>query len=50
MWQMRGRRWLGWQNLEDSGRVTAVLGYACRSNGVGRSVERTWQKQFVTSV
>ena len=39
-----------WQNLEDSGRVTAVLSYACRSSGVGRSVERIWQKWFVTSV
>ena len=38
-----------WQNLEDSERVTAVLSYACRSSGVGRSVERVWQKRFVTS-
>ena len=38
-----------WQNLEDSERVTAVLSYAC-STGVGRSVERIWQKWFVTSV
>ena len=41
---------VGWQNLEDSERVTAVLSYACRSSGVGRSVEGIWQKQFVTSV
>ena len=39
-----------WQNLEDSERVTAVLSCACRSSGVGRSVERIWQKRFVTSV
>ena len=39
-----------WQNLEDSGRVTAVLSYACRSGGVGRILEKIWQKRFVTSV
>ena len=38
------------QNLEDSERVTALLSCACRSGGVGRSVERIWQKGFVTSV
>ena len=39
-----------WQNLEDSRRVTAVLSYACRSSGVGRIMEKIWQKRFVTSV
>ena len=39
-----------WQNLEDSGRVTAVLSYACRSSGIGRILEKIWQKWFVTSV
>ena len=39
-----------WQNLKDGGRVTAVLSYACRSSGVGRIVEKIWQKRFVTSV
>ena len=38
------------QNLEDSERVTALLRCACRSGGVGRSVERIWQKGFLTSV
>ena len=38
-----------WQNLKDSGRVTAVLSYACRSSGVGRSVEKIWKKRFVIS-
>ena len=47
--RLRREKVVEWQNLEDSGRVTAVLSYACRSSGVGRSVERIWQKRFVTS-
>ena len=37
-----------WQSTEDDERVAAVLSYACRDNGVGRSVEKMWQKFFVT--
>ena len=29
-------------------RVAAVLGYACRDNGVGRSAEKMWGKRFMT--
>ena len=36
-----------WQSLDDSERVTVVLSYACSDVGVGRSVERMWQKRFV---
>ena len=37
-----------WQNMEDSERARAVLSYACRSSGIGGSVERIGtQKQVV---
>ena len=36
-----------WQNMGNDERVVAVLSYACRDNGVGRSVEM-WRKRFMT--
>ena len=35
-----------WQSMEDDERVAAVLSYACRDDGVGRGVEKMWQKHF----
>ena len=37
-----------WPSMEDDKRVAAVFSYACRDNGVGRSVEKMWQKRFMT--
>ena len=37
-----------WQSMEDDKRVAAVLSYACRDNGVGRSAEKMWWKCFTT--
>ena len=36
-----------WQSMKDDERVAAVLNYACRDIGVGRSVEKMWQKHFM---
>ena len=36
----------GWQGMDDSVRVTAVMDRACRDEAVGRAVERMWQRHF----
>ena len=45
---MTMREKVKWQIMEDDKRVAAVLSYACIDNGVGRSVEKMWQKRFMT--
>ena len=45
---MTMREKVEWQSLEDDERVSEVLSYACRDNGVGRSVEKMWWKCFMT--
>ena len=32
--------------MEDDERVSAVFGYACRDDGIGRGVEKMWRKRF----
>ena len=45
---MTMRKTVEWQSMEDDKRVAAVLSYACIDNGVERSVEKMWQKRFMT--
>ena len=40
---MTMRKKVEWQSMEDDERGAVVLSYACRDNGVGRSVEM-WRK------
>ena len=41
---MTMREKVEWQSMGDDG--AAVLSYACRDDGVGRGVEKMWQKSF----
>ena len=43
---MTMREKVEWQSMEDDERVAAVLSYACRDDGVGRGVEKMWQRRF----
>ena len=45
---MTMREKVEWQSMEDDERVSAVLSYACRGDGIGRErgVEKMWQKRF----
>ena len=43
---MTMREKVEWQSIEDDERVAAVLSYACRDNGVGRSAEM-WRERFM---
>ena len=45
---MTMRKKMEWQSMEDDERVAAVLSYACRDNGVGRSAEKMRRKRFMT--
>ena len=45
---MTMRKTVEWQSMEDDKRVAAVLSYACIDNGIVRSVEKIWQKRFMT--